>query len=181
MGSTQTNTTHVGWVGLSQTYVIGWVEFFFNQPWWVKSKNFFHPTQADPSTPLPIDLEASLAKIYEYFSIIIFKNISIKLFILHFILSKYYFLSIFYYSPKSSNLHIQSIHIISCKKKNLYILSLLFFTYSLFKTPHIRLSVLHYIRLKYQFFFIFLIIFPFSCTMTTIHTLLSFSKFIKKE
>ena len=107
MGSTRTNTTHVGWVGLGWTYVIGWTEFFFfNQPWWVKSKNLFHSTQPDPCTPLPIDLEANLAKIYEYFSIIIFKNISIKLFILHFILSKYYFLSIFYYSPKSSNLHI---------------------------------------------------------------------------
>ena len=64
MGSTRTNTTHVGWVGL---------KFFFKQPWWVGSKNPFHPTQPNPCTPRPIDLEASLAKIYEYFSIIIFK------------------------------------------------------------------------------------------------------------
>ena len=107
----QHNPCGLGWVGLGWTYMIGWVglgwvEFFFNQPWWVGSKNPFLPTQPNPCTPLPIDLEASLAKIYEYFSIIIFKNISIKLFILHFILLKYYFLSIFYYSPKSSNLHI---------------------------------------------------------------------------
>ena len=29
------------------------------------------------------------------------------------------------------------------------------FTYSLFKTPHIKLSILHYILLKYQFFLLF--------------------------
>ena len=100
----QHNPCGLGWVRLDLCDRLGWI--FFNQPWWVESKNLSHPTQPDPCTPLPIDLEASLAKIYEYFSIIIFKNISIKLFILQFILSKYYFLSIFYYSPKSSNLHI---------------------------------------------------------------------------
>ena len=175
MGSTRTNTTHVGWVGLGQTYVKVGLNFFFNQPWWVKSKNLFHPTQPDPNTPLPIDLEASLAKIYEYFSIIIFKNISIKLFILHFILSKYYFFSIFYYSPKSSNLHIQSIHIISCKKKkSIYFEPTFFYILAFQNTTHqIICFTLH--QIKISIFLYFLIIFLFSCTITTIHSLLSFS------
>ena len=37
-----------------------------------------------------------------------------------------------------------------------------YFIYLLFKTPHIRLFILHYISLKYQIFLIFLIVFLFS-------------------
>ena len=29
MGLTRPNPTHVGWVGLDWTYLMGWVEFFF--------------------------------------------------------------------------------------------------------------------------------------------------------
>ena len=38
--------------GLGWTYVMGWVEFFFDPPWWVGSKNSLNPTQPDPCTPL---------------------------------------------------------------------------------------------------------------------------------
>ena len=44
----------------------------------------------------------------------------------------------------------------------------LYFTYSIFKTLHIRLFILHYISLKY-IFFIFKIISFYSHTTTTIH------------
>ena len=54
MGSTRPNPTHVGWVGSGWTYVMGWVglNFFFDPPWWVESKNPLNPTQPDPCTPL---------------------------------------------------------------------------------------------------------------------------------
>ena len=50
MGSTQPNPTRVGWVGHSDG--LGWVEFFFDPPWWVKSKNLLNLIQPDPCTPL---------------------------------------------------------------------------------------------------------------------------------
>ena len=31
---------------------LGWVEFFFDPPWWVGSKNHLNSTQPDPCTPL---------------------------------------------------------------------------------------------------------------------------------
>ena len=33
---------------------LGWVEFFFDPPWWVGSKNPLNPTQPEPCTPLLI-------------------------------------------------------------------------------------------------------------------------------
>ena len=57
-----------------------------------------------------------------------------------------------------------------------------YFTYSLFKTLHIRLSILHYVTLKYLFFLNFLIISLSSHIITTIHSLhLDFSLEIHKE
>ena len=56
-----------------------------------------------------------------------------------------------------------------------------YFTYSLFKTPQFKLSILYYILLKYQFFLIFLIV-SFSLHITTtIHSLPSPLRYVKKE
>ena len=54
------------------------------------------------------------------------------------------------------------------------------FKYSFFKTSHIRLSILRYISLKYHFFLIFLIVSLSLHTTIIIHSLTSFSKYIKK-
>ena len=54
------------------------------------------------------------------------------------------------------------------------------FKYSFFKTSHVRLSILRYISLKYQFFLIFLIVSLSLHTTIIIHSLTSFSKYIKK-
>ena len=45
-----------------------------------------------------------------------------------------------------------------------------YFTYSLFKMPHIKLSILHYNSLKYQIFLIFLIVYLSSHTTITIYS-----------
>ena len=42
-GFNRPNPTHVGWVGL-----MWWVEFFFNLPWWVGSKNPLNQIHAHP-------------------------------------------------------------------------------------------------------------------------------------
>ena len=67
----------------------------------------------------------------------------------------------------------KSICISLCKKivyfsRKVYFL---YFAYLLFKTPHIRISILHYISLKCQFFLIFLIVFLSLHTTTTIYSL----------
>ena len=41
------NPTHVGWVGLGWTYVMGWIGLNF-----FESKNPLNPTQPNPCTPL---------------------------------------------------------------------------------------------------------------------------------
>ena len=45
----------LGWVGLDLCYGLGWVEFFFDPPWWVGSKNPLNQTQPDSYTPLQIN------------------------------------------------------------------------------------------------------------------------------
>ena len=59
------------------------------------------------------------------------------------------FLSLFLYLLSVKDIHI-----------NVYfnIKTFFFFFYMLFQMPHIRLSILHYISLKYQIFLIFLIV-----------------------
>ena len=56
---------------------------------------------------------------------------------------------------------------------------LFYFTYSLFKTSHIRLFILHYISLKYQIFLMFFSF--FTHITTTIHPLPSSLGYVKKE
>ena len=51
----------------------------------------------------------------------------------------------------------------------------------LFKTSYFRLSILHHISLKYQFLWIFKIIFLFLYTTIIIYSLLSLSGYVKKE
>ena len=48
--------THMDWVGLNLCDGLSWVEFFFNPPWWVRSKNPLNPTQLDPCTPLIMNI-----------------------------------------------------------------------------------------------------------------------------
>ena len=73
----------------------------------------------------------------------------------------------------------------ACAKNSIYLsikTYFFYFTYSLFKTLHIRLSILHYITLKYLFFLNFLIVSLSSHIITTIHSLhLDFSLGIHKE
>ena len=62
MGSTQPNPTHVGWVGLGWTYVMGWV-----------GSNFFWPTmvgrvkkfpQPDPTRPMHTPIHYKILKMF---------------------------------------------------------------------------------------------------------------------
>ena len=67
-------------------------------------------------------------------------------------------------SNKSKTLTIKSIHINVRTKICVYfniITYHFYFTHSLFKTPHVRLFILHHISLKYQFFLIFFNCFSF--------------------
>ena len=41
-------STRPMWVGLDLCDGFGWVEFFFDSPWWVRSKTPLNPTQPDP-------------------------------------------------------------------------------------------------------------------------------------
>ena len=53
MGSIRPNLTHVGWVGLGWTYVMGWIGLNFLLPTmvgWVKK--FPQPDPTNPCTPL---------------------------------------------------------------------------------------------------------------------------------
>ena len=73
----------------------------------------------------------------------------------------------------------KSIRISLCKNSYLFQQKCYFFHFiqQLFTYPHTRLSILHSISLKYQFLFIF-----FSLhTITTIHSILLSSVYIKKE
>ena len=45
------DSTRLMWVGLGWTYVMGWVEFFFDPQWWVGSKNLLNLTQPDSYMP----------------------------------------------------------------------------------------------------------------------------------
>ena len=58
---------------------MGWVEFFFDPPWWVGLKNPLNPTQLDPCTPLAqSEFEHILQDIiflYSFFSHVSFRHI----------------------------------------------------------------------------------------------------------
>ena len=60
------NPTHVGRVGLDLCDGLGWVglNFFFDPPWWVGSKNPINPTHAHPysTSPNEIKTQASLGR-----------------------------------------------------------------------------------------------------------------------
>ena len=45
---TQPNPCGLGWVGLDLYDGLGWIEFFFDLPWWVGLKNPLNLTHAHP-------------------------------------------------------------------------------------------------------------------------------------
>ena len=95
-----------------------------------------------------------------------------------------WFLNVFVGNIKKSAGWLRYIHINSCKKVcfayfNIRI-SFFYFTYSLFKTAHIKLSILYYISLKCKIFLIFLKLFLFLYTLTIIIHSILYPQNIKK-